>query len=277
MAASIASTLAALPSLPSDTPRLDAELLLAHVLDVSRSYLHAWPERELTLEQQSLFHALLQRRQGGEPIAYLLGAKEFWSLPLSVSPATLIPRPETELIVETCLDKLSSREATVVDLGTGSGAIALALASARPGWHVHAVDNGADALAVAKANAVKLELAVQFYQGDWLAALPEALQFDAIVTNPPYVEADSPYLLQGDVRFEPRQALVSADNGLADIEHIIQGAPAKLRPNGWIIIEHGCEQGRAVCALLDQHGLQNATVLQDLAGLDRVSIAKLGV
>jgi release factor glutamine methyltransferase len=223
----------------TDTAGLDAELLLCRVLDCNRAYLHTWPERSLDESQEAGFRELVHRRAVGEPVAYLLGEAEFWSLPLAVTEHTLIPRPETELLVETALGLIpEDAQWTIVDLGTGSGAIALALASERPACRVHAVEASAEALAVARENAARLGLAVQFHPGNWLEPLA-GMRFELIVSNPPYVAADDPHLAQGDVRHEPRSALASGTDGLDDIRHIVAAAKPHLVAGGWLLIEHG--------------------------------------
>jgi len=255
----------------SDSPALDAELLLAHCLKRNRTYLYTWPEREIAASDEALFRELLARRQQGEPIAYLTGEREFWSLPLAVNNSTLIPRPDTERLVEVALEVLPQLSANVLDLGTGSGAIALALASQKPAWSLCGVDIDADAVALANNNARNLAFDnTQFFQSDWFAAVP-ARQFDAIVSNPPYIDADDPHLLRGDVRFEPRRALVAEQNGLAAIAAIATMAPNFLQCRGWLLFEHGYEQGPAVRSLLSRAGFQNISTWNDWGGRERVS------
>lgn len=259
----------------SPSPRLDAELLLSHVLNCSRSYLYTWPETELIPLHQQQLQNLLQRRAQGEPIAYLTGEREFWSLPLQVSAATLIPRPETELLVEQALAILPQQPCTIVDLGTGGGAIALALAKERPDGYILAGDYSHAALAIAQKNAQRLNLAnIGFYQGDWLTAVA-AHSCDLVIANPPYVEADSPELGQGDVRFEPRHALISPNQGLADLSRIVQQSPHYLIAGGWLLLEHGYQQGKAVRQLLERAGFSAIATITDLAGLERVSLGQL--
>lgn len=264
----------------SDTPRLDAELILGEVLGVSRSHLYTWPDRELDTDQIARFAALFARRARGEPIAHLLGRKEFWSLPLRVNASTLIPRPETELLVEVALRTLTAPVARVLDLGTGTGAIALALASSRPDWRIVAVDRVAEAVALAETNRVALNLAnVQVCLGDWFAlaeptggahpAMAEA--FDLIVSNPPYVAADDVHLRRGDLRFEPRTALVAADDGLADLAFIIANAHRHLAAGGWLMVEHGADQGEVTQRLLKQQGYTQVLIHRDVGGRERVA------
>lgn len=260
----------------SDSARRDAEVLLCHVLNQSLTYLRTWPERELSGVQQTAFDDLIRKRQQGEPVAYLTGEREFWSMPFLVTSDTLIPRPETELLVEQTLARLpADAPQTVVDLGTGSGAIALALAKERPNWQLTATDASFAALRVAEKNARRLKLDnVRFEYGSWYAPL-RAQRFHAIVSNPPYVADRDPHLAQGDVRFEPNSALVSGDDGLDDIRQIVAGAPAHLLPSGWLLLEHGYDQGEPVAALLRQHGFVAVETLRDLAGQPRVTLGQL--
>lgn len=249
--------------------RLDTELLLCKVLARERAFLYARPETELTDAQARQFDHLFARRQGGEPMAYILGEREFWTLRLKVSPATLIPRPETELLVELALALVVEPAARVLDLGTGSGAIALALAQERPAWQIAGIDSSAAALAVAEANRVALGLVnVRFRHGDWFGG--ETDRYHLIVANPPYIDAADPHLARGDVRFEPRAALVAADAGMAALRAISAGAPEHLRPGGWLLLEHGSSQGAAVrecCVAV----LQEVRTWHDLAGCERVT------
>lgn len=259
----------------SDTPRLDVEVLLCYVLDKPRSYLYAWPE--YVLEQQALaqFKDLFARRIAGEPIAHLSGQKEFWSLSLDVNASTLIPRPETELLVETALNLFDKSKfdsgIQVLDLGTGTGAIALALASERSNWNILAVDSSADAVKLAESNRTRLDFDnVQIDQSDWFENVNADRRFDLIVSNPPYIAPDDRHLSEGDVRFEPRSALVANDAGFADIETIILNASEFLVRGGWLLLEHGGEQGEGVRELLKAH-LDDVTTWRDVAGLERVS------
>lgn len=257
----------------SDTPRLDAELLLCHILSVTRTYLFTWPERELVPEQVSRFAVLLARREAGEPVAHILGEREFWSLSLKVNASTLIPRPETELLVEAALARVPA-DATweIADLGTGSGAIALAVASERPGCRITAVERSEAALVVARENAARHGLSnVEFLQGSWYEPL-HGRRFHLILSNPPYIRADDPHLGQGDVRFEPVTALASGANGLDDIRHLIAGAADHLEPGGWLLLEHGYDQGEAVCGLLCAAGFSAVMDLADLQGHGRVAL-----
>jgi release factor glutamine methyltransferase len=251
--------------------RIDAEALLLHALGKPRSWLIAHDTDALDGVVREAFEAMVARREAGEPVAYITGRRGFWSLDLAVTPATLIPRPETELLVELALERLpADRPCRVVDLGTGSGAIALAIAHERPLAAVTAVDLSADALAVARGNAERLGLArVRFLQGTWMTPLSEE-RFDLIVSNPPYIEAADPHLDQGDLRFEPAAALASGADGLDAIREIVAGAPDHLAPGGWLLMEHGWNQGTAVRALLEG-GYGEVFTARDLEGRDRVS------
>jgi len=259
----------------SPTPRLDAELLLADALGKPRSYLRTWPEHELEDEQLARFQTSLQRRRQGEPVAYILGHQGFWSLDLEVAPHTLIPRPDTELLVETALELLPATPLSVLDLGTGTGAIALALASERPAWQVTGVDRVADAVALAERNRLRLQLDnAAFVPSHWFSALA-GQRFALILSNPPYIRADDQHLAQGDVRFEPSSALVAGCDGLDDIRAIIQAAPAHLLPGGWLLLEHGFDQAEAVRALLAAGGFAEVHSRRDLAGHERISLGRL--
>ncbi|MDM8563262.1 peptide chain release factor N(5)-glutamine methyltransferase, partial [Candidatus Marithioploca araucensis] len=252
-------------------PRLDAEILLCYVLGVTRSYLYAWSDKILTPNQYAQFQALLTRRAQGEPIAYITGRKEFWSLDLQVTENTLIPRPETELLVEQALARLSPEsQAEVIDLGTGSGAIALAIAQERPFCRILATDNSMAALKVARANAQNLGIQqVAFLMSDWWAALGE-IKATLIVSNPPYIAKDDPHLT--GVKVEPRRALVAGVDGLADIRQLIAGAISHLEIGGWLLLEHGYDQAEAVRKLFIQQGYESVTTYKDLAGLPRVTV-----
>lgn len=254
----------------SESPRLDVELLLCHVLQQSRTYLMTRPETLLSEDQQQAFDQLLQRRIKGEPVAHLLGRWSFWSFDLAVNASTLIPRPDTESVVEKALELLPAEPATVADLGTGTGAIALAMATERPAWQVIATDYIAAAAELAEQNRADLGLSnVAVRQGSWLEPVAEAL--DMVVSNPPYIDAEDPHLSQGDVRFEPLTALVADDAGLADIREISRQALSKLKPGGWLLFEHGFQQAEAVRSLLEQAGYQQVESAQDLTGNDRMT------
>ncbi|TNI80437.1 protein-(glutamine-N5) methyltransferase, release factor-specific [Aeromonas veronii] len=260
-----------------ESPRADADVLLCHLLDCRRSYLMTWPERELDATQQTTLQGWLARRLNGEPIAHLVGEREFWSLPLKVSPATLIPRPDTEVLVEQALTRIPQGPCAVLDLGTGTGAIALALKSERPEVDVWAVDRMADAAALARENSVALGLPIEVRDGSWFEPLGEpdrdnTPRFAVIVSNPPYIDGADPHLEQGDVRFEPRSALVADDAGLADIRHIVAHAPAYLLTDGWLLLEHGWDQGEAVRQLLRDGGYREVATVRDYGDNDRVTL-----
>jgi release factor glutamine methyltransferase len=258
----------------SDSARLDAEILLCELLRCNRAGLVIRADEVLTTELALRYAALIERRQQGEPVAYLTGCREFWSLELQVSPAVLIPRPDTELLVEWALERLRGVSAPLLaDLGTGSGAIALALASERPDAQVIAVDLSADALAQAAHNARLLGLErVDFRLGDWLLPLAGE-RFDLIVSNPPYVAEQDPHLR--DLRFEPRRALTAGADGLRDLRRIAADAPAYLKPGGALLLEHGAEQGAAVRALLHEQGYGAVETRRDLNGLERATLGVL--
>lgn len=262
----------------SESPRLDIEVLLAHILQKDRTFLFTWPETALTREQEDQFTAAFERRLGGEPVAHIIGQREFWSLPLFVNNTTLIPRPDTELLVETILNLFASdmhnQPRQVLDLGTGTGAIVLALAHEKKHWHCLGVDNQPDAVQLAQRNRDHLQLHnVTIRQSDWFTAVDQT-DFDAIVSNPPYIAADDPHLQQGDVRFEPLSALVADNQGFRDIENIVQQAKHYLLPNGWLLIEHGYQQGLAVRRLFEQSGYAAIQTLSDLGGNERVTLGK---
>jgi release factor glutamine methyltransferase len=259
----------------SDTPRLDAELLLAHCLKKDRAYLFTWPERELTPEQQEACDAALARRKAGEPVAHILGYREFWSLPLQVDASTLIPRPDTELLVEVALQYLSPGPQRILDLGTGTGAIAFALASERPDCEIVAVDKFPAAVQLAQTNCTRLQLNnVSVKQSDWLSAVMP-VDFDIIVSNPPYIDETDEHLDQGDVRYEPKSALVAADKGLADIRQIVADTARLNQRPFWLLLEHGWQQAEAVREIMVSAGFVDVETRQDLPGRDRVTLGAL--
>ncbi len=251
------------------------DAILAHVLQVSRAYLHAHPELVLSPDQYAHWQKLSSEYEKGKPLAYLLGKKEFWSLDLMVNENVLIPRPETELLVESVLAVFANQEnLTIADLGTGSGAIALALAFDKPGWKVYATDFSDKALVVAKKNAERLHLTnIHFVQGDWLHALPN-LTFDVIVSNPPYVSKDDPFLEKNVADFEPQMALFSDNDGLQAIKTIIEESVNFLKPGGYLFVEHGFQQAERIRSIFAEVGYTDMTFLKDLNRLDRVGYAR---
>lgn len=259
----------------SDSAPLDAEVLLMHLLDKPRSHLHAWPEKVLSVQQIQDYEALITRRAQGEPIAYITGQREFWSLNLSVNPDTLIPRPATETLIEWALQHFPTSSLKVADLGTGSGAIALALAHERPQWQLIASDQSPKALIIAKQNARQLKLNnIQFIESNWLQSI-EDNDFDLIISNPPYIRADDIHLQQGDIRFEPITALRSGISGLDDIRIIIEQSVSQLKSAGWLALEHGYDQAIDVTNLLKSHKYQSISTIDDLAGQPRLTIAQI--
>jgi len=259
----------------SPTERLDAELLLAAAIGKSRSYLHTWPERIVSSEDAEAYAGYLQRRRAGEPVAYILGQQGFWKIDLEVAPHTLIPRPDTELLVETALELQAAAPAKVLDLGTGTGAIALALASDCPAWQVTAVDRVDEAVALAERNRQRLGLGnVKVLASHWFSSLAGE-RFDLIVSNPPYIAAQDPHLVEGDVRFEPSSALVAGADGLDDLRLIVSEAPQYLLPGGWLLLEHGYDQADAVRALLAVQGFTEVASRKDLGGHERISLGRL--
>lgn len=251
---------------------LEAQVLLAHALKCTRVQLVIRSKDELTPQQVTDASALLMRRMQGEPIAYLTGEREFHGLRFEITPDVLIPRHETELLVELALQKLV-KGGSVLDLGTGSGAIAVSLAHARRDALVTATDTSPAALALAKRNAAAHSTSIQFVQSDWFEQIEGS--FDLIVSNPPYIAASDPHLLQGDLRFEPRSALTDEANGMLHIGRIIDGAARLLKPGGWLLLEHGYDQSSAVRGLLQRAGWQQVQSWPDLAGIERVSGAML--
>ncbi|MFC3190740.1 peptide chain release factor N(5)-glutamine methyltransferase [Pseudocitrobacter faecalis] len=257
----------------SESPRRDAEILLGHITGKTRTFIMAFDETVLTSAERAPLDTLLARRERGEPIAHLVGMREFWSLPLAVSPVTLIPRPDTECLVEQALARLPEEPCEILDLGTGTGAIALAIASERPDCRVTAVDFIADAVALAQQNAQTLGIDnVTILQSDWFSALA-GQQFAMIVSNPPYIDEQDPHLAQGDVRFEPKTALVAADEGLADLAQIIHDGRLALLSGGVMLLEHGWTQGDAVRQLFTDAGYLQAQTCKDYGNNDRLTLA----
>ena len=261
-----------LPDSPS--AKVDAQWLLAEALGKSPSYLRTWPEREVPPDVAARFVSDLARRRAGEPVAYILGRQGFWSLELEVAPHTLIPRPDTELLVETALQLLPGAPARVLDLGTGTGAIALALATEHAAWQVTGVDRISEAVALAQRNAQRLRLDnAHFCESHWFSALA-GQRFELIVSNPPYISASDPHLVRGDLRFEPHSALVAGADGLDDLRLIIDQAPEHLEPGGWLALEHGYDQAKAVRALLVVGGFEDVQSRRDLGGHERISLGR---
>lgn len=285
----------------SDSPKLDAQILLCFVIDKPASFLLTWPEKVLTTENIEQYQALLIRRLQSEPIAYIVGVREFWSLPFYVSPASLIPRPDTETLIELvvdlhqqgcffkssfnnnsslsdslAIDNLSAQDnISCLDLGTGTGAIALSLASEMPLWNIHAIDFNVDAVKLAQRNAKNLALTqVNIYHSDWFSQISVKQKFNLIVSNPPYIDEDDIHLSQGDVQFEPKSALVAQENGLADIRHIAKQARSYLTDNGSLFFEHGYQQAEDVHNILIEFGYIEAYTVKDLSGNDRITWAK---
>ena len=260
----------------TESSRIDVELLLLSLINKDRVYLFSHDDELLNSNIANEFAELIHRRKAGEPIAYILGQREFWSMPFLVSKDTLIPRPDTECLVESVLDlKVDiAKELKVLDLGTGTGAIACAIASERPNWRVTAIDKSAGALKIARLNVDRLGYSnIRLTESDWFDQL-DSQKFDVIVSNPPYVAENDPHLNQGDVRFEPQSALVSGEKGLDDILHIVDGARSYLKKGGWLLFEHGYNQGNAASELLVQAGYEQVITKQDLGGQDRVTIGQ---
>ena len=263
----------------SDTALLDTELLLCHSLSVDRAWLKTWPDKILSAPDMQRFEQLFRRRLEGEPVTFIIGSQGFWTLDLKVSPHTLIPRPETELLVETAMQLELPNNSQVLDLGTGTGAIALALASEYPQWQMTAVDVQASAVELAEQNRLACRLKnVTIYQSDWFAAVanrqPQTL-FNLIVSNPPYIEIDDAHLFEGDVRFEPASALVSGTQGLDDLQLVIGQSSGFLAPAGWLLVEHGHAQGLAVRGLFNEAGYVLVETRQDYNQLDRITLGRL--
>ena len=256
--------------------RVDARVLLCHVLRCESAYLAAHPEAPLTQEQARDYEALVVRRAAGEPVAYLTGEREFFGHRFIVSPAVLIPRPETEGLVERALERIPvDQPSTVLDLGTGSGCIAISIALARPRAHVRAVDRSSEAVAVARDNAARLGATnVHVSISDWFSSLPGEA-FDMVLANPPYVAADDPHLNEGDLRFEPPAALAAGPDGLDAIQRIAARAPSHLRAQGWLLLEHGYDQALKVRAILQRAGFTEIAPSMDLAGIERVTAGRL--
>ncbi|HAV45994.1 MAG: protein-(glutamine-N5) methyltransferase, release factor-specific [Halomonas sp.] len=273
----------------SPSPRVDAEVLMEFATGRSRTWLYTWGDSECPTWEHARFDALIAARAQGQPVAYLTGEREFWGLPLATSPTTLIPRPDTETLVEAALARASTPTGRLLDLGTGTGAIALAFASEKPDWQVVGVDVRPEAVALAAHNARTLNITnATFLVSDWFSALRSSSPsesspgspspgstFEIIVSNPPYIAADDPHLGQGDVRFEPRSALVAEADGMADLLHLITTAQAFLSPGGWLVLEHGYQQAPSVRQALKLAGYQSVESVQDMGGHERVTLGYL--
>jgi len=258
----------------SDDARLDSQVLLAYALNVSRTWLFTWPDKALDGATLTAFNALIEERKSGTPIAYITGYRDFWSLRLKVTPDTLIPRADTELLVETALTlKNVEKPCDVIDLGTGTGAIALSLANECPSWRITATDINPKTLAVAKENATTLELAVSFKESAWFDAIND--RYDLVISNPPYIESDDPHLQQGDLRFEPAGALASGQDGLDDIRRLVQQALKHLKKDGYLLLEHGYQQAEAVRSLMAKAGYIDIETHQDIEDRDRITLGKI--
>jgi release factor glutamine methyltransferase len=257
----------------SDTPRLDAEILLSLATGKTRTHFRAWPDKPVVRQEEAAFQNLLVQRLAGRPIAHLSGSREFWSREFKVTPDVLIPRPETELLVELALERIpQNQSAHIADLGTGSGAIAVSLALELPKASITALDLSPAALSIAADNAARLGACnVRFIRSDWFAALALDERFDLIVGNPPYVAENDPHLQQGDVRFEPIMALTSGIDGLDAIRHIVRESPKRLKPGGWLLFEHAYDQGGSAMELLQSVGFVEVQNFDDLQGHGRVS------
>ncbi|MBL1416059.1 MAG: peptide chain release factor N(5)-glutamine methyltransferase [Moritella sp.] len=258
----------------SESPKLDAEVILCFLLEKDRSYLFTWDDKVMDDDIIRRFTALIMRRQAGEPVAHILGYREFWSLELEVSADTLIPRPDTEVLVEQALACMPTHACQVLDLGTGTGAIALALASESPQATVTAIEYQQGAAALARRNVKRCGFDVTVLQGSWFEPLKASQRFDVIVSNPPYIDAHDPHLAMGDVRFEPLTALVAADNGLADLKHIISQGYQFLTVDGWLLVEHGFEQGAAARALFTASNYHQVVTHKDYGNNDRITVGQ---
>jgi release factor glutamine methyltransferase len=257
----------------SESPQLDLELMLCYLLDKPSSYLYTWPEKQLGTEQMVQFNAMLERRSQGEPVAHIIGYRGFWRFDLEVSPHTLIPRPDTEVLVEKALELCPQSEARVADLGTGTGAIALALAMERPRWYLVASDFVPEAVALAERNRGRLKLNnVEIKAGSWFE--PHSGNYDLIVSNPPYIDPQDPHLVQGDLRFEPQSALTAENKGMADIELISSEARAFLKHGGLLMFEHGYDQGACSRALLQRLGYKEVESARDYGQNERVTFGR---
>jgi release factor glutamine methyltransferase len=278
MSLTIANCLMLYPQLASvsDSPRLDLEIFLTHILNQNRTYFFTWPDKELSAEQAKKFDEFFLRRLTGEPVAHIIGQREFWSLPLMVNNSTLIPRPDTELLVEAVLGLFPDEQPRrLLDLGTGTGAIVLALAHEKKQWQCVGVDREPAAVELAERNRQQLQLStVKILQSDWFSALANEPAFDVIVSNPPYIDPADEHLNQGDVRFEPLSALTADNHGLADLEFIIAHAPRYLASGGWLLVEHGYDQGSAVRDLFAANQFDELNTFRDYGGNERVTVGR---
>ncbi len=258
----------------SDTPKLDAEVMLLHIIHKQRGYLYTWPDERLTSMQVDEYTKMVARRVLGTPIAHIVGEREFWSLPFMVNPTTLIPRPDTEILVETALNLPLAENAQVLDLGTGTGAIALSLAYEKSQWQITAVDKIIEAVALAKANRAQLKLEqVNIVQSDWFESV-DCYDFNLIVSNPPYIDETDVHLDQGDVRFEPQSALTASEHGFADLYHIADCARDYLAPGGYLLLEHGFGQALQLRAKMIELGYENVATVRDFGSNDRCTLGR---
>lgn len=258
----------------SESPALDAEVMLLHLLNQSRTYLYTWPERPIGEEKWLAYMAMVNRRAQGHPVAHIVGEREFWSLSFLVNDTTLIPRPDTEMLVETALNLPLIQTSRVLDLGTGTGAIALSLASEKPHWQITAVDKVADAVALAKLNRERLSLsAVNILQSDWFSAV-QGRQFELVISNPPYIDEQDEHLSQGDVRFEPLSALTAPDEGFADLFYIARTARDYLTPGGYLLLEHGYQQAVRLREQLTALGYESVATVRDFGSNERCTLGR---
>lgn len=258
-----------------DSPRHEAQCLLSHLLQKNTAFFYARPEFLLNADQLQQLNVWLQQRLEGQPLAWILGQWEFWGLPIKVSPATLIPRADTERLVELALEVCQQPDARVLDLGTGTGAVALALKKERPGWLVEAVDFKAEAVALARDNARSLKLDVKIWQSDWWQQIPPG-QYDLLVSNPPYIHPNDPHLVQGDLRFEPVSALVGGEDGLQAYRDLLASILQRLTPGGYLLVEHGYDQADIISELFSLAGLESIQSYRDYAGQPRVTLGCRG-
>ncbi|BFM10287.1 peptide chain release factor N(5)-glutamine methyltransferase [Simiduia litorea] len=270
----IKAALSEASAIASDSARLDAELLLCHAIGKQRTYLYTWPEAALSDQQASYFNELIERRKLGEPIAHIIGQREFWSLPIKVNASTLIPRPATEALIEWLLTQSFPSNCELLDLGAGTGAIALALGYEKPAWQITGLDISPAAVALAQENALNLQIKnCTFQVSNWFSAIQHR-RYDLIISNPPYIDAKDPHLLQGDVRFEPLSALVAEENGLADLRCIINDSIEHLNNEATLILEHGYNQAGEVRNMLLATGFSDVGSGMDLDGHERFSFGR---